>query len=476
MSTASAKAAVGSPVGNGDGESMNRGLVLWSGITVVGAQVLLVSQVWGRWTWVGVLCALFVVRGGLNMSLFARVKRVGHQGRVETWVLLIGNLTLSTVESQLLQWNLMAWLHMVFQAVFLNGTRSREGLVERRVGLCLYLAVSAGLGLRQGVAPGTVLLFCLAAVGFYGLGEARCLMLSEALEASRQSHRQLQGMQRQLVEHEKLSSLGLLAAGVAHEINNPMAFVTSNVRLLSRDLAAQPQLPEELREYVDDVLPATLDGIRRVNAIVADLRRFARKDPEQPVEFDLNAEVSSAWRLSQGERKSRCKVELELGVLPPILGQPRQIGQVVLNLLVNAVQAVPGQGGVVKVRTRAEEGEVVVEVRDNGVGMTKEVLGQLFQPFFTTKPVGEGTGLGLAVAYGIITGHGGRIEVESEPGRGTCFTVRLPVSGEAPDPEPPTREQSSAGPSPLSDSRASNPPPGAPTGSHHPSPPGRGTG
>ncbi len=96
----------------------------------------------------------------------------------------------------------------------------------------------------------------------------------------------------------------------------------------------------------------------------------------------------------------------------------------------NAVQAVPEQGGVVTVRTRVEGEEV--EVRDNGVGMSREVVGQLFQPFFTTKPVGEGTGLGLAVAYGIITGHGGRIEVESEPGRGSCFTVRLPVSREEP--------------------------------------------
>ncbi|MFY0527240.1 sensor histidine kinase [Archangium gephyra] len=415
---------------------MNRGLALWSGATVVCAQVLLVAHAWGRWTVVGALCALFAVRAGLNMSLYWRAKRTSPLRGVQLWLLLIGNLTISTLESQLLRWNLVAWLTMVLQAVSLNGAPSREGLTQRRVGLGLYVAVSAGLGLREGVEPGTVGLFCLAAVGFYGLGEARCRMLIEALEASRESHRQLQRMQRRLVEHEKLSSLGMLAAGVAHEINNPMAFVTSNVRLLSRDLAAQRQLPEELREYVDDVLPATLDGIRRVNAIVADLRRFARNDPEQPVEFDLNAEVSSALRLSQGERRSRCKVELELGALPPIVGQPRQMGQVVLNLLVNAVQAVPAQGGVVKVRTRAEGEEVVVEVRDNGVGMSKEVVGRLFQPFFTTKPVGEGTGLGLAVAYGIITGHGGRIEVESEPGRGSCFTVRLPVSRDEPAPPP----------------------------------------
>ncbi|AKI98793.1 sensory box sensor histidine kinase [Archangium gephyra] len=408
---------------------MNRRLVLWAVGTVVLTQALLVAHAWGRWTVVGALCGLFVVRGVLNTRFLSRLTRVGRLRRGEQWALLLGNLTLSAVESQLLHWSLMAWINMLVQAVFLNGgAPSRQGLTVRRVGLGLHLAVSAGLGLRAGVEPGTVGLFCLAACAFYGLGETRCQLLLDALEASRESHRQLQRMQGQLVTHEKLSSLGLLAAGVAHEINNPMAFVTSNVRLLSRDLAAQRELPEELREYVDDVLPATLDGIRRVNAIVADLRRFARNDPEEPVEFDLNAEVSSALRLSQGERRGRCRVELEMGALRPIVGQPRQMGQVVLNLLMNAVQAVPAQGGVVQVSTREEAGEAVVEVRDNGVGMTNEVLGQLFQPFFTTKPVGEGTGLGLAVAYGIVTGHGGRIEVESEEGKGTCFTVRLPLT------------------------------------------------
>ena len=416
-----------------DGAVMNRRLVLWAVGTVVLTHVLLVVHAWGRWRVVGVLCGLFVVRAVLNTSLLSRLNRVGRLRRGEQWALLLGNLPLSAVESQLLHWGLMAWINMLIQAVFLNGgAPSREGLTVRRVGLGLHLAVSAGLGLREGVEPGTVGLFCLAACAFYGLGEARGQLLLDALEASRESHRQLQRMQGQLVTHEKLSSLGLLAAGVAHEINNPMAFVTSNVRLLSRDLAAQRELPEELREYVDDVLPATLDGIRRVNAIVADLRRFARNDPEAPVEFDLNAEVSSALRLSQGERRGRCQVELELGALRPIVGQPRQMGQVMLNLIMNAVQAVPAQGGVVRVRTREEPGEAVVEVRDNGVGMTREVMGQLFQPFFTTKPVGEGTGLGLAVAYGIVTGHGGRIEVESEEGKGTCFTVRLPLPEEAP--------------------------------------------
>ncbi|MFE8603913.1 sensor histidine kinase [Archangium violaceum] len=418
---------VGNPEGNG--EVLNRRLVAWSIGTVTLIQGLLVAHAWGRWRVVGALCGLFAVRAVLNTRLLSRVNRGERLRKGEQWTLLLGNLALSAAESQLVHWSLLAWINMLLQAVMLNGgAPSREGLTVRRVGLGLHLTVSAGLGLREGVEPGTVGLFCLAASAFYGLGETRCLILIDALEASRESHRRLRRMQGQLVAHEKLSSLGLLAAGVAHEINNPMAFVTSNVRLLSRDLAAQRELPEELREYVDDVLPATLDGIRRVNAIVADLKRFARNDPEEPVEFDLNAEVSSALRLSQGERRGRCRMELELGALRPIVGQPRQIGQVVLNLLMNAVQAVQAREGVVKVSTREEPGEAVVEVRDNGVGMTKEVVGQLFQPFFTTKPVGEGTGLGLAVAYGIITGHGGRIEVESEEGRGTCFTVRLPLA------------------------------------------------
>ncbi|WP_239014643.1 sensor histidine kinase [Archangium violaceum] len=110
------------------------------------------------------------------------------------------------------------------------------------------------------------------------------------------------------------------------------------------------------------------------------------------------------------------------------MGQARQIGQVLVNLIVNAAQALPARDGVVEVSTLSRSSEVLVRVRDNGVGMPAEVRDKLFQPFFTTKPVGEGTGLGLAVAYGIITGHGGRIEVESEPGRGSCFTVRLPVA------------------------------------------------
>jgi signal transduction histidine kinase len=204
-----------------------------------------------------------------------------------------------------------------------------------------------------------------------------------------------------------------------------MSYVKSNVNALLLDLKAQKELPPALREYVDDVLPATLDGIRRVCAIVADLRRFARGDPEAMSEYVLNDEVAAALRMTRSRLHPRCQVELELGELPVMLGRPGQIAQVLVNLLVNAAQAMP-EGGRIFISTRADGDEAVLTVRDTGMGMAPEVRERIFQPFFTTKPVGEGTGLGLSVVHGIVVDHKGHILVESEPGQGTTFTLRLP--------------------------------------------------
>ncbi|MFL5356990.1 sensor histidine kinase [Archangium sp.] len=421
-----------------DANPVNERLVFWAFLSLAIFQVILVAASWGHWPLVVALCVLCAVRGGINAAVLPWLQRKGLE-RLGVWVILSSNLLNSTATAVILQWNSLAWCNVLFQAVFLNGFREREThSVLNRAGLCLFLAVSAVLAFRAGNPVSTIAPFCVIAWLLYIIGEERCQMLVSALDSSREKHGQLVRMQAQLVAQEKLSSLGLLAAGVAHEINNPMAFVTSNVRALARDLETLGQRPEELREYVEEVLPATLDGIRRVNAIVADLRRFAREDSGEPAAFDVNAEVNSALRLSQGELKGHCQVRVELGEVPPVVGQGRQIGQVLVNLIVNAAQAVSGKGGVVTVSTEAVPGEVLVRVRDNGVGMSAEVRDKLFQPFFTTKPVGEGTGLGLAVAYGIITAHGGRIEVESEPGQGTCFTVRLPsiprLTAEAPTP------------------------------------------
>ena len=243
------------------------------------------------------------------------------------------------------------------------------------------------------------------------------------------ARRQLASLQGELVARQKLSSLGLLAAGVAHEINNPMAYVTMNVHTLVEDLRDLPsgQLPEELRVYLDELLPATLDGIQRVNTIVRDLQQFARGDVDAASDFDLNAEIAAAARISNNQLKGRARLELSLGALPQVHGKPRQMTQVMVNLIVNAAHAIGERpNGLIQIMSTRVADRAVVTIRDNGSGMSPEVMARVFQPFFTTKDAGNGTGLGLSVACGIVRAHGGTISVDSEVGEGSCFQLELP--------------------------------------------------
>ena len=339
----------GDAPGEASSNPPNQRLLLWALLSALIFQVLLVASTWGQWVTVGVLCALYVFRSVFNV-LVTRWTEHTKRTTAGMWLIVVGNLVISAAMSEVLRWNLLAWVNVLFQALFLNDFRERVSHARAyRISLAAFLGVCAGLALRAEGSPTFIVTFCILAALCFFIGEARSQQLAEALDASRESHRRLRAMQSQLIAQEKLSSLGMLAAGVAHEINNPMAFVTSNIRALSQDLAEQPHLPEVLREYVDDVLPATLDGIRRVNAIVADLRRFARNDPALPVVFDLNAEVTTALRLSQGALQHGCDVTLELGELPLLMGQPRQLNQVLVNLIVNAAQSLPAEGGTVKV-------------------------------------------------------------------------------------------------------------------------------
>lgn len=325
-------------------------------------------------------------------------------------------------------------------AIFLVGPRSALlvslGIMLAAAGL--YVAEAQGLWLPPGVRNEpdassqllsivVVLLLVVALGGVYERAhDERRRTLAATIDELRRTHDELKVAQRQLLNSEKLSSLGLMAAGIAHEINNPMAFVTSNLSSLARDLDELVCDGELRREYADEVLPATLDGVSRVNAIVGDLRRFARGDVEQLVEYDVNAEVAAAARMARAQvHKHGSRLELQLGALPKVRGRPRQVTQVVMNLVLNAAQACRS-GGTVSISTRATEAEIAIAVTDTGAGMSEQTLAKLFQPFFTTKPVGEGTGLGLAVVHGIVTAHGGRIDVQSQLGQGSAFTVWLP--------------------------------------------------
>jgi PAS domain S-box-containing protein len=270
-------------------------------------------------------------------------------------------------------------------------------------------------------------------------------------------------IQARLVQSEKLASLGMLSAGVAHEINNPLAYVASNLAVLDReftglltlavavgeagpalaavrpDLAADlARLAEEidlpyLKENLGPILRATREGVKRVADIVKNLRGFARLDQAEYERVDLRDSVATSLELIRGRLSRRqIAVELDYADVPRVMCAPAQINQVVLNVLVNAMQAIesgPRPGGRIMVRTRAVGGEAVVEVQDDGPGIPAAMCSRIFDPFFTTKPVGEGTGLGLSITHGIVSDHCGRIEVESPPGHGALFRIILPIQG-----------------------------------------------
>ncbi len=287
--------------------------------------------------------------------------------------------------------------------------------------------------------------------------QAQNLLLREMAESERQAHEALKVTQSRLVQAEKLAGLGQMVAGVAHEINNPLAFVSNNVAVLQRDLAelvdvlalykqgedallaVEPDLVAEIRDHRERVdldytlgnlprlLDRTRDGLGRIQQIVKDLRVFARLDEGILNEVDLNEGVSSTITIVQGHaKKKRVQIDKDLGTLPAMTCYGAKLNQVVMNLVMNAIDACP-DGGTVTVRTRAEDDGVRLDVIDTGTGIEPEIRERIFDPFFTTKPVGVGTGLGLSISYGIVQDHGGKIEVESSPGNGSRFTVRLPT-------------------------------------------------
>jgi PAS domain S-box-containing protein len=265
-----------------------------------------------------------------------------------------------------------------------------------------------------------------------------------------------------LVQSEKLASIGLLSAGIAHEINNPLAFVANNLAVLHRDFkglmgildayeaarnviaAADPleashieTLSEELdlayvRDNLERVVTRTREGVQRVTNIVQGLRSLARTDRPQLEDVYLPELVEMALELIRERLRRRgIAIEQDYGPKLKLRCVPTQLGQVLLNLLTNAMQAIEaskhGPGGRIRITAHRVGPDVVIEVEDNGGGIDPKNLPHIFDPFFTTKPVGEGTGLGLAITHGIVTGHGGRIEVQSQPGQGTCFRILFPA-------------------------------------------------
>jgi PAS domain S-box-containing protein len=246
-------------------------------------------------------------------------------------------------------------------------------------------------------------------------------------------------LEARLAQADRMASIGTLAAGVAHEINNPLAYVMGNLDLLERALAARVDAradgtgsensPRGDAKSMLSMLRDAREGCERMRNIVGDLRTFSRSETEERVQVDMRAAIDSAITMAQHEIQRRARLVREVQDVPAVLGDPTQLAQVILNLLVNAAQAIAEghrEEHTVCVGARESQGLVEVYVRDDGGGIPKEVIDRVFEPFFTTKPVGIGTGLGLSICRGIVQAHGGALEVESEVGRGTTFRLFLP--------------------------------------------------
>jgi two-component system NtrC family sensor kinase len=287
------------------------------------------------------------------------------------------------------------------------------------------------------------------------------------VDMNRNLHRKVEEQTALLVQSEKMATVGILAAGVAHEINNPISFVKGNLSTLNtyavkiRNLLSKYQLledavgkagedsqkrmVEEIRAFkadqkiafvlkdLTDLVAESLEGTDRVKNIVHDLKTFSRVDEANYKAIDLHESIDVTINILWNELKYKVVIEKDYGPCPLVHCYPQKISQVFLNLLHNAVQAIEKQGAI-GISTRYLEqgrqaGERFVEVRiaDTGCGIPREHLSRVFDPFFTTKPVGQGTGMGLSITYDIIKAHGGNITVESREGEGTTFTIRLPV-------------------------------------------------
>ncbi len=266
----------------------------------------------------------------------------------------------------------------------------------------------------------------------------------------------LKATQEQLLQSEKMASIGQLAAGVAHEINNPVGFISSNLRSMKsyledfsklldvyQQVESQCNLDEQQRKAIEackqeidfeflkedcvDILEESFDGVDRVKKIVNDLKDFSRIGKHTWEICDIHEGIESTLNIVRNEIKYKATVEKDFAELPEIECIPSQLNQVFLNLFVNASHAFEDQG-VIQIKTYSIDANTIgVSVSDNGKGIPAEVMSRIFDPFFTTKPIGKGTGLGLSLSYGIIERHAGKISVESEVGKGTCFTIELPI-------------------------------------------------
>ena len=325
-----------------------------------------------------------------------------------------------------------------------------RGGISVSVPLAPFLKNERQLALTMAMGHGVI---WLLGAGFIQLKRKR---ITDVLLREEAAGKAVETMQRQLFQNEKMASVGQLAAGVAHEINNPMGFISSNLGTLDKYLnrlsgfiatadqavarsgnheALQQVMDARKKLKIDHILEDTrqliaesLDGAMRVRRIVQDLKSFSHVSEAETAWIDLNETLETTINIAWNEIKYVAVLNREFGELPRLRCFPQQLNQAFLNLLVNAAHAIQGNGAIT-VKTWSDDSNIFVAISDTGAGIAPEHLERIFEPFFTTKEVGKGTGLGLSICYDIIKKHNGEISAESEPGKGSTFTVKLPLAG-----------------------------------------------
>ncbi len=327
---------------------------------------------------------------------------------------------------------------------------------EERAGLLDLLAVSGGSGIDVELRVGERVLHALAEVACADPAQVPRVITFQDITQRRTAERERAAMIERMAEASRLESLGTLAGGVAHEINTPAQYISDNLSFIQEWLPRLLDVVKEARaasdsgdwavvaerakainyDFAAHELPVAadqaLDGIGRVSAIVQAIREFSYPSSKTPQPFDLNRAVEMASTVTRNQWKYVAEVNLDLAPDLPLLDAIEgEINQILVNLIVNATHAIAEKGssepGRIDLQTRVVDDFVELAVADTGIGIPKANLDRLFELFFTTKPPGEGTGQGLAITKAIVLRHGGTITVESEPGLGACFLVRLPI-------------------------------------------------
>jgi signal transduction histidine kinase len=443
----------------------------------IAISLLAMVSVWGDWTKVAIIVGAELILVPFNIYVTLRLNAQLGPTRAELLraaVDLLGTVAVAMATD----WPLPLWFRLIFVALAFDQL-SRRTAIGTLVTFALVCDVAAVL---DGVSWTIPLFFTAMAAYCSRVAQVRTRAIRRMLARSDRQRQDLEAahdalrdanaqlvaemaaraeMELELRQAQKLEAVGRLAAGIAHEINTPTQFVGDNVQF-SRDacrdllglldayravlaapgprdlLAAEVARAEEvadlpyLREHLPGSFEQTLEGVGRIAAIVRSVKTFAHPSHHQLAPFDLNEAVRSTLTISRGSYKDVADVVTELGALPAVTCNGGEINQVILNLVVNAADAITsanrGRRGHIVVRTRAVADEVLITVGDDGTGIPEPVQGRIFDPFFTTKEVGRGTGQGLAIASRVARNHGGSLSFTTELGVGTTFTLRLPIA------------------------------------------------